>query len=177
MTERTRVRATRALAHVRYVFGYLASGFLISVPISAASHFIGAGDARLGDAVVESFVSIAQGVLCLIPFFALVPVSRVDWKNMRVPEYQLFDLKVTRSAAIASGVLCLLSFQLHFFARWIQPKVYWYVFVLTLFSWARVKALTLLFPEFYELEREVVPAAPAAAPPVAPPSPPAEPKA
>jgi hypothetical protein len=144
-----KAKATRALAHVRYVFGYLASGFLVSVPISAASHVIGAGDALSSSVLVETGISIAQGALCLIPFFALVPVTKIDWKNMKVPEYQLFDMKVTRSAMIASGLLCLVSFQVRFFVKWIEPKVYWYVFVLMLFAWARLKAMVLLFPEFY----------------------------
>lgn len=143
-----RERAQHLLAHVRYVFGYLASGFLISVPLSATSHLIGTGGS-IPDTVVRSLVSIGYGLVCLVPFFALGPFAKVDWKTMTVPRYQLFDMLVTRSATIVSGLLCVLSLQLQVFVSWVEPRVFWTVFVLILFSWARLKALTLLYPEFY----------------------------
>ena len=143
-----RKRVARVLLHVRYVFGYLAAGFLVSVPISLGAR-IGAGLEAL-EAVKQIGLSVVYGVALYLPFFALAPFSNVDWKEMRVPEFQLFELSVTRTTTLVAAVLLLLSIQLRV-SSWMfaEPRVVWTVFVLMLFSWARIKVQTFLFPEFY----------------------------
>ena len=143
-------RLARVLLHVRYVFGYLAAGFLVSVPISIGSK-VGYG-LTLGDALRECGLSIAYGGFLLLPFFALIPVSRIDWKAMNVPEFQLFELSVTRTATLVAAALFLVSAALRQFTRLAEPRVAWTVVVLMLFAWGRIKVQTLIFPEFYELE-------------------------
>ncbi len=68
---------------------------------------------------------------------------------MRVPEFQLFELSVTRTATVLAFVLCVLSAQLRVFSMLAEPRVVWTVFVLMLFSWGRIKANTWMFTEFY----------------------------
>jgi hypothetical protein len=140
-------RMGRLLLHVRYVFGYLAAGFLVSVPISLGSR-IGAGLEAL-EAVKEIALSLVYGAVLYVPFFALLPFSNVDWKAMRVPEFQLFELAVTRTATVVAAVMLVLTVQARVFSKLAEPRVVWTVFVLMIFSWARIKVQTFLFPEFY----------------------------
>jgi hypothetical protein len=147
LDERRR-RVARFLLHVRYVFGYLAGGFLVSVPISLGSR-IGAG-LDLAEALKAIGFSVAYGVVLLVPFIALIPFSRIEWKEMRVPEFQLFELSVTRSATGVSLLLFVLSLQIHTFSKLAEPRVTWTVFVLMLFAWGNIKVQTKLFPEFYK---------------------------
>src|SRR5581483_3627778 len=146
LDERAR-RVARFLNHVRYVSGYLSAGFLVSTPISLGSR-IGAG-LELAEAAKAIGLSLGYGVVLLVPFFALIPFARVDWKEMRVPEFQLFELKVTRSATFVSLALFIVSLQLHTFTQLAEPRVAWTVFVLMLFAWGRIKFQTWMFPEFY----------------------------
>lgn len=142
-----RKRVARLLLHVRYVFGYLAAGFLVSVPISLGSR-IGTG-VEFFEGAKAIGLSLVYGLVLLVPFFALIPFSNIDWKEMRVPEFQLFELSVTRTATFVALVLVLLSVQVHVFSKLAEPRVAWTVFVLMLFSWGRIKVQTKLFPEFY----------------------------
>ncbi len=142
-----RKRLVRVLLHVRYVFGYLAAGFLVSVPISLGSR-IGAG-LDIVEALKEIGLSLGYGAVLYVPFFALMPFSNVDWKEMRVPEFQLFELSVTRTATFVAAVMLLLTVQARVFSRLAEPRVVWTVFVLMLFAWLRIKVQTVIFPEFY----------------------------
>ncbi len=139
--------ATRVLLHVRYVCGYLAGGFLVSVPIAIGSKV--GGDLQLLDAVRQSALSVLYGLVLLVPFFGLWPVTRIDWKAMNVPEFQIFELAVTRWAALVASFLLFLSVTLHFFSMLAEPRLVWTVFTLMLFAWGRIKVQTRLFPEFY----------------------------
>src|SRR5579871_4918098 len=123
-------RLARAVLVVRYVMGFLAGGFLISVPISIGSR-VGYG-VGLGDAVRASAVSCLYGVIFLVPFLGLIPLTRIDWREMRVPEFQLFELTVAKWAAAAAGLLFFLSLIGNPTAQpgWIEPGVLWTVFVL-----------------------------------------------
>ncbi len=134
--------------------GFLAGGFLISVPISIGSR-VGYG-VGLGDAVRASAVSCLYGVIFLVPFLGLIPLTRIDWREMRVPEFQLFELTVAKWAAAAAGLLFFLSLIGNPTAQpgWIEPGVLWTVFVLMLLAWAKIKLQTLLFPEFYAPRKE-----------------------
>jgi len=145
-------RVARVLLHARYVFGYLAAGFLVSVPISLGSR-IGYG-IGFKEALENMGLSVTYGILLLIPFFVLIPFSRIDWKGMRVPEFQLFELAVTRHATWVGFALCLVFYQLHAFTNWVEPSVAWTVAVLMLFAWGRIKVNVLLFPEFYKEEEK-----------------------
>jgi len=147
LDERAR-RVARFLNHVRYVSGYLSAGFLVSTPISLGSR-IGAG-LELAEAAKAIGLSLGYGVVLLVPFFALIPFARVDWKEMRVPEFQLFELKVTRTATLVAFALVLVAAGLSSRTRLAEPGVAWTVFVLLLFAWGRIKVQTLLFPEFYK---------------------------
>src|SRR5947209_7960040 len=80
------------LLHVRYVFGYLATGFLVSVPISLGSK-AGYG-LTWGDAFKSAALSVGYGAVLIVPFVGLIPFTRFDWKAMRVPEFQLFEKAV-----------------------------------------------------------------------------------
>lgn len=151
-------RVARALLHVRYVSGYLASGFLVSVPIQLVWN-VGYGRKSMTEAAVQAAISISYGAVCLLPFFGLIPFSRIDWHAMNVPQFQLFELRATRSATVASAALTVLSLQAHWKWSWIEPEIFWTVFLLMLFAWGRVRLLTLLFPEFYQL-REPPPGPP-----------------
>jgi hypothetical protein len=146
--ETHRLRVQRLLLHVRYVFGYLTSGFLLSVPISIGSRV--SYGLPIGEAARSVAISLVYGLLCLVPFLALIPFSRIDWKGMRVPEFQLFELAVTRSAAIVSGLLCLVALGASRYLAFVEPTLFWTVFVLMAFAWGRIKLQTRLFPEFYD---------------------------
>src|SRR5258708_1524806 len=120
-----REKIARVLLHVRYVCGYLAAGFLVSVPISLGSRAAYGGMTVL-EAVKAGGLSVLYGVLLLVPFFALIPFSRIDWKAMRVPEFQLFELSVTRTATIVAAVLFLLSLGIHLsLSRLAEPYLTW----------------------------------------------------
>lgn len=144
---------SRRLLHVRYVFGYLGSGFLVSVPISLGMK-IGSGLSPI-DFVGRGALSVAYGIVLLVPFFALWPVTRrFDWKAMNVPEFQLFELAVTRASAFAALGLFLLGVAAHTVTTLADPSLAWTVFVLMFFAWGRIKVQTRLFPEFYASEKK-----------------------
>jgi hypothetical protein len=145
--EHRRQRAMRFFLHVRYVFGYLAAGFLVSVPLSLGMK-VGSG-LSVSEAFAEGGLSIGYGLVLLVPFAGLWPFSRIDWKAMRVPEFQLFELAVTRTATFAALILCLLSIYLRGFTEHADPRLAWMVFMLMLVAWGRIKMQTRLFPEFY----------------------------
>jgi hypothetical protein len=146
LDERRR-RVALALLHLRYVCGYLAAGFLVSVPIALGSK-VGNG-LSLVLALRQTGLSLLYGLVLIVPFLALWPFTRIDWKAMNVPEFQLFELAVTRSAALASILLFVLSVQLRVFSMLAEPRLVWTVFTLMVFAWGRIKVQTRLFPEFY----------------------------
>jgi hypothetical protein len=157
--QRLRVAARRArahakihLLHVRYVLGYLAAGFGVSAPVTLGYQVY------YGQAAGEMFgltgLSVLYGTLLLIPFFLLEPVTRVAWERMRVPEFRMFELTVSRWSMYASLALFVLSMlRIGAFAermaRWMPPGLFWTVFVLMGTAWAKIKAQVLIFPEFY----------------------------
>jgi hypothetical protein len=145
LDERRR-RLMKTVLHVRYVFGYLAAGFLVSVPLSLGMK-VGNG-LTLSEAVAQGGLSVGYGLLLLLPFLGLWPFTRIDWKAMRVPEFQLFELSVTRTATLVALGLLLLSAALRVFSWLADPRVPWMVFVLMAVSWGRIKLQTRLFPEF-----------------------------
>lgn len=150
--ERARLHAKFSLLHVRYVLGYLAAGFGVSVPVTLGYQIYYGQDA--GEVLALTGLSLLYALVCLVPFVLLEPMTRVAWEKMRVPEFRIFELGVSRAAAIVSLGFFALSliragnFGAHM-ARWLPPGLFWTVFVLMGTAWAKIKAQTYIFPEFY----------------------------
>jgi hypothetical protein len=123
-------------------------------------------------------LSLAYGIGLGLPFLALEPITRIAWQKMRVPEFRMFELAVSRSAAIVSFALFCVSMVRPAsisasMTRWLPPGLFWTVFVLMGTAWAKIRAQVVLFPEFYadeggERVLQVVP--PEQPPPPPPPS-------
>jgi hypothetical protein len=164
--ELTRARLlTRVfMLHLRYTFGYLAFGFLISAPIQLivrreldGGHF---------------FKSLTLGLACVIPFLVLWPFTRIAWERMRVPEFKNLELALTRWATalalifviVAAGITVLFGHptpgpdgEIPALPWWVwicDARVAWLTLGLMFVSWIRVKFHTLLFREFYTLKAE-----------------------
>ncbi|MBL4847604.1 MAG: hypothetical protein JKY65_18960, partial [Planctomycetes bacterium] len=148
---RTRLVVKVFLLHVRYVFGYLAFGFLVSAPLQIG---------RLHeDGWLKGIAAcLVLGFACLIPFAVLYPFTRIAWERMRIPEFKNLELALTGWAAIAAAVFVLATG----LVRWplnlegwprdvFHPGIAWLCFGLMFFAWVRVKFHTLLFREFYTL--------------------------
>lgn len=150
--QRARHRAKITLLHVRYVLGYLAAGFGISAPVTLGYQIYYGRDTT--EMLALTGLSAIYGVLFVVPFLVLAPVTRIEWERMRVPEFRNFELTVSRYSAIVSLGLFVVSL-LRFgswadrMARWLPPGLFWTVFVLMGTAWAKIKAQTIIFPEFY----------------------------
>ena len=127
------------------------SGFVISVPIALGSR-LGYGGMTVFETFRESLLSVLYRLILFVPFFALVPFARIDWKATRVPQFQLFELSVTRTATFVAGILTLLSLQARVVSDFAEPRLSWTVFVLMGFAWGRIRLWTIIFPEFYRNE-------------------------
>jgi hypothetical protein len=152
--ERARVVAKLGLVHARYVFGTLGTALLVSVPIDVGYRLLHeehADTSWLGPAGV----SVLYGLLCFAVFASMIPFTRIDWGRMRVPEFQTFELSISRSAMIASAVLLVASFIVRFLSHdglvhaLLPRRLFWTVFVLMAIAWAKIWIQTKLFPEFY----------------------------
>lgn len=144
------------LLHTRYIFGYLAAGFLVSAPLYIGTRFFRDFNWE-GEAFWHIFYSLVSGLVCLIPFLILIPVTRIDWENMKVPEFKNFELALTRWASYLSFaylVFCFYAsaiFEKTGKAWWFDLQIAWINFTLMLSAWARIKIQTLIFKDFYEL--------------------------
>jgi hypothetical protein len=150
--DRARARAKFGLLHLRYVTGYLAAGFGVSAPVTLG-YQIYYGENAL-QMMALTGLSVLYGIVFLAPFLALEPLTRVAWGRMRVPEFRMFELTVSRSAALVSLALFVASLFTHMssasrLARWLPPGLFWTVCVLMATAWAKIKAQVILFPEFY----------------------------
>jgi hypothetical protein len=154
---RTRLLATVFLLHLRYTFGYLAFGFLVSAPIQFATR-----RDLVGDHVLKSLV---LGMACVVPFVVLWPFTRIAWERMRVPEFKNLELALTRWATalalvfvlFAGGVTVVFGRRDGEIPWWVwlcDVRVAWLNLGLMFFAWLRVKFHTLLFREFYTLKAE-----------------------
>lgn len=149
------------LLHIRYVFGYLSAGFLVSSPIYLGTKMIGQfGSVEWEPATFwHIYYSIITGLICLVPFVLLIPVTRIEWENMRVPEFKIFELTLTRWASyvsLAYLITCaVMSFKFGYDVRepwWFDLQIAWMVFTLMVSAWAKIKIQTIMFRDFYELE-------------------------
>ncbi len=153
------------LLHLRYSFGYLAFGFLVSAPIQL-------GWRRELASGGHMFKSLALGLACALPFLLLWPFTRIAWGRMRVPEFKNLELALTRWATVMAILFVVLAAsvtvlfghpepgpdgvvpQLPWWVWICDVRVAWLTLGLMFFSWIRVKFHTLLFREFYTLKAE-----------------------
>lgn len=153
------------LLHLRYTFGYLAFGFLVSAPIQLGWR----RELSMGGHV---FKSLALGLACVVPFLVLWPFTRIAWEKMRVPEFKNLELALTRWATVlallfvifAASVTVLFGHpdagpdgEIPALPWWVwicDVRVAWLTLGLMFFSWIRVKFHTLLFRDFYTLKAE-----------------------
>lgn len=150
---RGRLLTVVLLLHLRYTFGYLAFGFMVSAPLQLAYR------QEWGDHLLKSVV---LGLLCVVPFVCLWPFTRIDWGRMRVPEFKNLELALTRWATVLALAFLVFSAAVRLFAGQSDDEEAWWVWVcdvrvawltlgLMFFAWIRVKFHTLLFREFYTL--------------------------
>jgi hypothetical protein len=91
--------------------------------------------------------------VCLLLYFVFWPILRYyDWGNMRLPAFKLFELAVTRNATLVSFGLLILSPFYPLLTG--PPRVVWLLFLFELVAYAKIKANTLIFREFYAIEQE-----------------------
>lgn len=144
---RTRLLVTVILVHVRYTLGYLAVAFLVSAPI------------QLRHAALEQIVhSVVLGLACLALMAVLIPLTKVDWARMRLPEFKNLELGLTQWASLATVAFLLLSFVADFVwgenslvGKLADRHVAWSAFTLMAFSWVRIRFDAWLFRDFYTL--------------------------
>ena len=145
------------LLHARYVFGYIAAGFLVSAPLYMGTKLFNdfSWDSKIFGHI---FYSLLDGLICLIPFIVLIPVTQIDWENMRVPEFKIFELALTRWASYIALAYLIVCINLNFFydmsgqAWWFDLQIAWINFTLMVSAWLRIKIQTLIFRDFYSLE-------------------------
>jgi hypothetical protein len=154
-----RVKRTRALAkvvaiHVRYVCGYLMTGFLVSAPISLVMR---------KEAASEILASIVLGGLFALPFVALIPFTKIDWAKMRLPEFKNLELGLIKWATIASAGFLAFTAIVHMVIwsktttplEWLlDPHIAWVNLVLMSFAWLRFWFEHWMFRDFYRLHPE-----------------------
>lgn len=174
---RAKKRAQLRLLRVRYVLGYLAGSLLVSVPIDVGYQLASGRGTPTG--IAAAGVSIGYGLVCVVGFFVLRPLTQIPWERVRVPEFAVFEMHVAAFASAVSLLLLAVSLALgvvvHEGSLWLPPRLFWTVFVLVGLAWVKLKVQTLLFPEFYAdrggekiLSLEDPPEAGAAAAPVPP---------
>lgn len=142
------------LLHVRYIFGYLAAGFLVSAPLYLGTHK-GWFEA---ESLKSIFRSLVYGGLCALPFIALLPLTRIDWERMRLPEFKIFELALCRWAGYVALAYLIIAVNVDAFRAegepvyfWFDKNIAWINFMLMVSNWARIKIQTLIFPDFYSL--------------------------
>ncbi|RMG17209.1 MAG: hypothetical protein D6731_04500, partial [Planctomycetota bacterium] len=149
---RTRLLFKVVALHLRYTFGYLAFGFLVSAPIQLGF--------RHEEGWLEGlFKSVVLGALFAVPALLLWPFSNIDWGRMRIPEFKNLELALTRWAAVLAALWLAVAFVVEKVLRsegvvgWLcDTRVAWTNLGLMFFSWVRVKFHTLMFREFYTLK-------------------------
>ncbi len=132
---------TAFIMNIQYTIGYVAAGFLVSVPIQLL----------WVDEWTDLWPSLVRGFICLGGFLIFYPIVRYfDWKNMKLPVFKLFELSVTRNAALVSLALLAISLVDQ---RVGSPRMLWLLFLLEGIAYVKIKAHTLIFREFYAIEQ------------------------
>ncbi len=109
--------------------------------------------------------SIVLGLVFLAPALLLVPLTRVDWHLMRLPEFKVLERGLVRwSAALSLAVLFLVlggqvlledEKGLRSVIAWLCDKhVAWINLSLMTYSLVRSEIDAWLFPEFYALRQD-----------------------
>jgi hypothetical protein len=141
---------TAFLLNVQYTIGYVAAGFLVSVPIQVLWTIY---QSQAADKWSELWGSLGRGLVCLVLYFVFWPILRYyDWGKMKLPEFKLFELAVTRNATLVSLGLLLLSLM---YPQIGSRPVLWLLFLLEAVAYVKIKAHTLIFREFYAIEQAV----------------------
>lgn len=147
------------LLRFRYVCGYLAAGFLVSAPLYLSLRMWYQGEifsTPASEWLDPILHSVLLGVVLLLPYALLAPFTRISWENMRVPEFQKFELSLARSASIAAlayFLACIVVAAVFYdseYNAFFDPRPAWTNFLLQLVPWLRLKALTFLFKDYYD---------------------------
>jgi hypothetical protein len=133
---------TAFVLEVRYTFGYLAAGFLVSTPLWIIS------DPQSDWSTVP--FSFLYGTVCLLVFFAFGPLTKIDWQNMKLPEFKLFELAVTKWSCLISLVFFAVI-AIHPLSRR-QWRLGLLQFLVMVMPYLRIKLDTWLFKDFYAIE-------------------------
>ncbi|MHC4777195.1 MAG: hypothetical protein ACYTFG_01320 [Planctomycetota bacterium] len=121
------------LLYVRYVLGNMAAGFLVAVP---AQLILRGKDLYLVH-------SLAYGIVFLLGFALLIPISRFDWRTTTVPEFMRFESITNLFASIFSGILLGMSFILPELHR--NMHVFLIVFFINFMAFLHKKTHSFLF--------------------------------
>lgn len=152
--KRTRLLAKVIAVHVRYVCGYLMTGFLVSAPISL-------GMRHEGPSAI--LASILLGAIFALPFVALIPFTKIDWAKMRLPEFKNLELNLIKWATVASAAFLVLTWLVRGVVRsptttpleWLlDPHIAQLNLVLMAFAWLRFWFEHWMFRDFYTLHPE-----------------------
>ncbi len=147
-----------SLLRFRYICGYLAAGFTVSAPMYMSLRFWYQGNltsefaTELWEPVRNS---VLLGVTFLLPYLLLAPITKISWENMRVPEFQKFELSLSKAATIFSIVYFVICLGVSWLAgdfqysAFFDPRPAWMNFLIQLVPFLRLKALTVLFREYY----------------------------
>lgn len=149
-----------ALVHVRYTCAYLATAFLVSTPyqliwqVFRATSSKGDGEPRAGPIIH----SLLVGLALLLIMAVLIPLTRIDWSKMRLPEFKVFELNLAWWALVVSAAYLALSIVADpiwgddsVVGQLCDRRVALPVFTLMAFSWVRGKFDAWLFKDFYTL--------------------------
>ncbi|MHC4597495.1 MAG: hypothetical protein ACYS47_00670 [Planctomycetota bacterium] len=136
-------RVLKFLLYVRYILGNVAAAFLVAVP---ARMILVGGES-------DMFLSLAYGVVFLLGFALLIPVSRFDWRTVTVPQFMRFELVVHFYSSTVSAVLLGASLLVPALSE--TRKVFWIVFLINLFAWGTKKVNVFLFRTRYDRGKPV----------------------
>lgn len=127
-------RMQKILLHVRYLLGQMAAGFLVSVPAQAI----------LRGVEWILVYSLAFGVVFLVGYLLLLPLSRFDWRTVTVPDFIRFESQVSFTAMLLSAALLLLTILFPEELR-NNREVFWFVLAINFFLWAQKKFYSWLY--------------------------------
>ena len=149
-----------ALVHIRYTCAYLATAFLVSTPYQLIWQLFRAtsGDASQEPRAGPIVHSLLVGLALLLIMAVLIPLTRIDWSKMRLPEFKVFELNLAWWALVVSAAYLALSIVADpiwgddsAVGQLCDRRVALPVFTLMAFSWVRGKFDAWLFKDFYTL--------------------------
>jgi hypothetical protein len=157
---RKRLLLKVALVHIRYTCAYLATAFLVSTPYQLIWQLFRAtsGDASREPRAGPIVHSLLVGLALLLIMAILIPLTRIDWSKMRLPEFKVFELNLAWWALVVSAAYLALSIVADpiwgddsAVGQLCDRRVALPVFTLMAFSWVRGKFDAWLFKDFYTL--------------------------